>query len=359
MEETTQFNMRIPKSLLWDLDYIAEHRKINRNDWLRLKIAEMISNEVIRIKEITQREYAAGRISEDDYIKKMGFKPPKELRNIRESALGYQRKYMESLLQEVDAKEMFKPVKTQKKDGMKLKKFYIKKHKQFKDKKINFKDGINIIQGGCGTGKTTIFNLLKRKLFQNPEGCDLETKGKLSTDDPDLIFVDSNLDLKDMLKKSLTLPPNYLATFQKNIKEMELPYKGFTIDDKDISLWIKTGKINIGTLAAGDKIMLYFLALKTMREVMCIYDPLILDCPFAKLDKDKLEKIQKILKKMDNQIIIFTTKIKLKNFKGNLIKLDKPKSKNRKEDIRKEANEIAEGWAKITKENTYIEDKIK
>jgi hypothetical protein len=101
MEDTTQFNIRISKSLLWDLDYIAEHRKVSRNDWLRYMIADMISTEVIRIKEVTQREYVAGRVSEDEFIKKMGFKPPKELTDIRERALGYQKRYMESLLDKV------------------------------------------------------------------------------------------------------------------------------------------------------------------------------------------------------------------------------------------------------------------
>jgi len=101
MEATTQFNMRISKSLLWDLDYIAEHRKVNRNDWLRYKIAEIISTEVMKIKEAAQREYAAGRISAQEYEKKMGFKPPKELENIRNSALGFRRQYMESLLEDL------------------------------------------------------------------------------------------------------------------------------------------------------------------------------------------------------------------------------------------------------------------
>ena len=101
MEATTQFNMRISKSLLWDSDYIAEHRKVNRNDWLRYKIAEIISTEVMKIKEAAQREYAAGRISAQEYEKKMGFKPPKELENIRNSALGFRRQYMESLLEDL------------------------------------------------------------------------------------------------------------------------------------------------------------------------------------------------------------------------------------------------------------------
>ena len=109
MDETTQFNMRISKSLLWDLDYIAEHRKVNRNDWLRYKIADMISTEVMKIKESAQREYAAGRISEEEFEKRMGFKPPKELKEIRENALGFRRQYMESLIDKVEKERKTSP----------------------------------------------------------------------------------------------------------------------------------------------------------------------------------------------------------------------------------------------------------
>ena len=101
MEDTTQFNIRIPKSLLWDLEYIAEHRRVQRNDWLRIKIAEMISKEVMKIKEEAQREYLAGRLSDEDFSKKMGFKPPKELTELRDGAKTGQRKYIESIIKQL------------------------------------------------------------------------------------------------------------------------------------------------------------------------------------------------------------------------------------------------------------------
>jgi hypothetical protein len=128
-----------------------------------------------------------------------------------------------------------------------------------------------------------------------------------------LIFVPSEPDLKSILNKALTLSPEFIMAFLKNLRELELPYRGFGLAHNDISLTNTKGKtIKIGSLPAGEKLLLFFAALITIREVMVIQDPLILDCPFAKLDNDKFEKIHTFLKKKKNQIIIFTTEKRLK-----------------------------------------------
>jgi|GEM_PF-2112046 len=314
MEDTTQLNIRISKSLLWDLDYIAEHRKVSRNDWLRYMIADMISGEVLKIKEATQREYAAGRVSEEEFEKKMGFKPPKELKDLREKALGYQQRYIASILKNLEQEkpsEMQPPIRLQ--EGIKLKKLHIKKHNQFKDKTIKFKDKLTVIQGGGAKGKTIIFNLLKKKLFGKTEDCDLETKGQLSTDDPDLIFVDSSQDVKSMLAKTLALPPNFLQAFCKNLKQLGLHYAGFMLQDQDITMRTTDGKTTtLESLPAGEKALLFYASLKTVRELTAMNDPLILDCPFSAVSQDQFEKIHDLLKKMDGQIIIFTRDDRLK-----------------------------------------------
>ena len=41
VEETTQINLRLSKALVYDMEYIAETLKINRNDWLKAKIADI------------------------------------------------------------------------------------------------------------------------------------------------------------------------------------------------------------------------------------------------------------------------------------------------------------------------------
>ena len=41
MENTEQFNIRLPKSLIYDLEYITQQLKVNRNEWIRLNLAKM------------------------------------------------------------------------------------------------------------------------------------------------------------------------------------------------------------------------------------------------------------------------------------------------------------------------------
>jgi len=37
--ETEQFNIRLNKALLYDLEFITQKYKIDKNDWLRTKLA--------------------------------------------------------------------------------------------------------------------------------------------------------------------------------------------------------------------------------------------------------------------------------------------------------------------------------
>lgn len=53
-------------------------------------------------QHMEKARWAAERISEEEFEKRMGFKPPKELKEIRENALGFRRQFMQSLIDKVE-----------------------------------------------------------------------------------------------------------------------------------------------------------------------------------------------------------------------------------------------------------------
>ena len=79
MEETTQINLRLPKDLVYDMEYIAQTLKVNRNDWLKVKIAELIAKEIketkIGIMESAEGRFIQGTIDDKEFERRVGFKP--------------------------------------------------------------------------------------------------------------------------------------------------------------------------------------------------------------------------------------------------------------------------------------------
>lgn len=83
MEETTQVNIRLPKSLLKDLDIIAANMRINRNEWLKVAISNSIFEEKRKIVYDLENRFILGRISEEDYYKSTGQKAVEALKELR------------------------------------------------------------------------------------------------------------------------------------------------------------------------------------------------------------------------------------------------------------------------------------
>ena len=137
---------------------------------------------------------------------------------------------------------------------MKFKKLKIKEFKMFKEKEICFNEDLTIIAGRNGSGKTTIFNLMKQ-LYETKEikCCSLETEGKKTTDKSENVFFDKPTDL----------------------------------DAKE------TMSSLIDTLA--------------MRERQNVQDPFILDCPFSALDEGQTKILMKLFSNLDHQVIVFHT----------------------------------------------------
>lgn len=78
-----QMNIRLPKRLVYDMEYIAENLGVNRNDWLKVKLAELITKEVTEqkmwIQEKVEKDFIWGKVSNQEFKEKMGFKPTTEL----------------------------------------------------------------------------------------------------------------------------------------------------------------------------------------------------------------------------------------------------------------------------------------
>lgn len=93
--DSSQYNIRMSKDLLYDLEWIAENLKINKNDWLRVRIAEIIRNEKRRLMIEIEDSYYRGSISDKEFKEKMGFAVPAEIRERKEIGLKATRRYIE------------------------------------------------------------------------------------------------------------------------------------------------------------------------------------------------------------------------------------------------------------------------
>jgi len=141
-----------------------------------------------------------------------------------------------------------------------IKKLKIKQYKQFKDLEINFHKGINVIAGANGTGKTTLFNMLKEGLSGKSKGFRLEKEGKANK--LDSVFADGEV-------------------------------MGLEVNDNHLSM--------------GERI---FKAFKDMTQRT--HSLLVFDSPFARIDRVHAAKLVDLLKQQ-SQVILFLSEPELEN----------------------------------------------
>lgn len=87
MESTEQFNIRLPKVLLYDLEFISQHINTNRNDWIRLNLAKIIMNAKEEIIGKFEEKYINGFLTDEEFKKLAGFNPTEGMKEIREKEL--------------------------------------------------------------------------------------------------------------------------------------------------------------------------------------------------------------------------------------------------------------------------------
>ena len=105
MEETTQFNIRLAKALLYDMEYVAQHYKISRTDWMKYRIANLVKQEKARIIDDFERRYIGGMTTEEEFKKQTGINPTDEMKELRSRVSETPRKYIQSILEEIKKRE--------------------------------------------------------------------------------------------------------------------------------------------------------------------------------------------------------------------------------------------------------------
>jgi hypothetical protein len=85
--ETEQFNIRLNKAMLYDLEFISQKYKVDKNDWLRTRLAEMIMQERTSIIDSENERYIQGYLTDNEYTMSTGLVPTAGLREMKTELL--------------------------------------------------------------------------------------------------------------------------------------------------------------------------------------------------------------------------------------------------------------------------------
>ena len=81
--ETEQFNIRVPKDLVQDLDIISKLLKVNRSEWVKTKLAEEVHGEKNKLLMELSALYANGIINKEKIKKLVGKDVADEMESIK------------------------------------------------------------------------------------------------------------------------------------------------------------------------------------------------------------------------------------------------------------------------------------
>ena len=81
--ETEQFNIRMPKDLVQDLDIISKLLKVNKSEWVKTKLAEEVHEEKNKLLMELSALYANGVISKGKIEKMVGKDVADEMESIK------------------------------------------------------------------------------------------------------------------------------------------------------------------------------------------------------------------------------------------------------------------------------------
>ena len=93
--ETEQFNIRMPKELVQDLDIISKLLKVNKSEWVKTKLAEEVNEEKNKLLMELSTLYANGMISKEKIEKLVGKDIADEMEFIKKKTIESAKKGIE------------------------------------------------------------------------------------------------------------------------------------------------------------------------------------------------------------------------------------------------------------------------
>ena len=84
--ETEQFNVRLSRDLLHDLDVISSLLKVNKAEWVKTKLAEEVHEEKIKLLMELSTLYANGMVGKKEVEKLVGKDIADEMNYIQRKA---------------------------------------------------------------------------------------------------------------------------------------------------------------------------------------------------------------------------------------------------------------------------------
>ncbi|KAB2947510.1 MAG: hypothetical protein MPEBLZ_03101 [Candidatus Methanoperedens nitroreducens] len=63
---TTQVNIRLDEHLLQEIDALSHMLHVPRSEWLRMKLAEVVKDNILKYREVLALEYTMGHISYEE-----------------------------------------------------------------------------------------------------------------------------------------------------------------------------------------------------------------------------------------------------------------------------------------------------
>ena len=93
--ETEQFNIRMPKDLVQDLDIISKVLKVNKSEWVKTKLAEEVHEEKNKLLMELSTLYANGMIGKEKIEKLVGKEVADEMEFIKKKSIESAKKGIE------------------------------------------------------------------------------------------------------------------------------------------------------------------------------------------------------------------------------------------------------------------------
>lgn len=116
--------LKVPARFVHDLEFISQNLNIDKKEWLKVKIAELISKERYRIIQSVEDRYIKGYISDKEYKEETGIKPSNNLKSNKrdhERQKDINRKGAENYF--LNLREIIKKEKIYKKNNPTIKKY--------------------------------------------------------------------------------------------------------------------------------------------------------------------------------------------------------------------------------------------